>query len=190
MKRYYKKENMRRFRTGGFTILEVVISITITGMILAAVISLQYLSTRTIQDMYGPMRARSVRMNALNQIRFRLCDAKIGSCVVSDSNHRIRFEDPNLAVGGNAITSEFYFDTNSKTLYFKENVDTSEPWAVAKGPINITFTPGSRFLDPPNYQVYNGTEAVVTVFVQTSAELAYSNVDIRDGETVIYLRNL
>jgi prepilin-type N-terminal cleavage/methylation domain-containing protein len=190
MRRLIKTHSQRIDSSRGFTILEVVIAIVITSLILAAVVSLQYLCSRTIQDIYGPMRSRSVRMNALNQIRFRLCDGRIGSCTVSDSNHRIRFEDPNLAQEGTPVISEFYFDSDAKTLYYKENVDNSEPWAVAKGPINITFTPGSRFLDPPDYEIYNGTDAVVTVFVQTSAELAYSNVDLRDGETVVYLRNI
>ena len=37
--------------------------------------------------------------------------------------------------------------------------------------------------------VYEGTDAVVTAYVLTEEQLAYSNVDSRDGETVIYLRN-
>ena len=60
---------------------------------------------------------------------------------------------------------------------------------MAKGPIDITFTMGSKDLDPPFFTTYKGTDSVVTVFVQTSEELAYSNVDLRDGETAVYLRN-
>ena len=129
-------------------------------------------------------------MNALNQIRFRLCDAKIGSCVVSDFNRRIQFLDPNLEENGNPVTSEFYFDPQERTLNYKPNITMTNPWVVAKGPISITFILGSRELDPPNHQVYKGTNAVVTVFVKTASELSYSNVDTRDGETVVYLRNL
>jgi hypothetical protein len=148
---------------------------------------MQLISVRTIKNLYGPTRARSSRMQALNQIRFRLADGQIGTCVVSDGNHRIRFHDPNLGAG---VTSEFSFNPEEKTLYYDNNISSSPAArAAVKGPIDITFTLGSRWLDPPSYTVYLGTDSVVTLFVQTSSELAYSRVDLKEGETVVYLRN-
>ena len=70
--------------------------------------------------------------------------------------------------------------------------DVSNPngeMVVAKGPIDITFTLGSRQLDPPDYTAWNGQDGVVTTYVQTSSELTYARVDMRDGESIVALRN-
>jgi len=148
---------------------------------------MQLISVRTIKNLYGPTRARSSRMQALNQIRFRLADAQIGTCTVSDGNHRIRFHDPNLGAG---VISEFQFNPDQKTLYYDDDVGGgSGARAVVKGPIDITFTLGSTWLDAPSYTVYRGTDSIVTLYVQTSSELAYSRIDLKEGETVVYLRN-
>jgi len=184
-----RKFQKARFRRNGFTILELLFYVSISALVMGGVVAIQYLTARTIQEMYGPTRARSERMNAMNQIRFRLCDASIGSCTVSDSNHRIQFQDPNLASGNTPITSEFFFNEQERTLYYDLDVDHSDPVVVAKGPINITFTLGSKDLDVPDHQQYLGIDAVVTIYVKTSKKLSYSDVDERDGETVIFLRN-
>jgi len=176
-------------RAKGFTLVELMVAAVISSLVMAGVIAIQYLTAKTINDLYGPTRSRSVRMIALNQIRFRLCDGKIGSVVVSDGNHRIQFEDPNLSAGGTPVLSEFYFDTANRILYYDADIAHPNPTKVAKGPINVMFIKGSLALDAPNFKVYKGTDAVVTVFVQTSYELAYSKVDLRDGETLVYLRN-
>lgn len=176
-------------KTRGLTLVELLIAAAISSFVLVSVLSIQYITARTLKELYGPTRSRSVRMSALNQIRFRLCDAKIGSIVISDGNHRIQFTDPNLTREGVVIRSEFYFNRDDKTLYYDLDVDNSKPIKLVKGPINISFRKGSLELDPPNYKLYKGTDAVVTVFVQTSDELAYSKVDLRDGETAVYLRN-
>lgn len=177
---------LRGRATRGLTLIELMIAVGISSLVMVGVVSLQYISARTIKELYAPTRSRSVRMIALNQIRFRLCNAKIGSCVVSDTNHRIQFEDPTL---GASVVSEFYFNTSNRTLYYDADIANSDPQEVANGPINITFTLGSTDLDVPNHTVYLGTDAIVTVYVQTSSELAYANVDTRDGETAVYLRN-
>lgn len=173
----------------GFTLMELMIAAVISSLVFASVVFIQYITARTLNDLYAPTRARSARMIALNQIRFRLCDAKIGSVEVLDGNHRIRFEDPNLISEGIQPRSEFFFDATKRTLYYNADVNHSEPERIARGPINIIFRKGSRELDPPDYNIYKGTDSVVTVLVQTSQELSYSKVDLREGETVIYLRN-
>ena len=176
----------RRETTRGFTLAEMAVGIAVSALVMSGMLALQYISARTIKELYGPTRSRSTRMNALNQIRFRLADAKIGSCRVSDSRHRIQFEDPNNGAG---VTSEFYFEPSDRTLYFDDDINTNPGFeAIATGPIDISFNLGSKDLDPSG-AAYFGTDAIVTLYVQTSAELAYSNVDLRDGETVVYLRN-
>ena len=173
----------------GFTLLEVIIAAGISTLIMVGVMSILYLSSTTIRDIYGPAKARSVRSNALNQIHFRLCDAQIGSCEVSDNYHRIRFVDPNLETGGNRITSEFYFDKDQRTLFYRKDIDNSEPMEVSQGPIDITFHKGSKLLDENNQSAYMGADSVVTVSVKTAEEISYADVDTRDGEIVVYLRN-
>jgi len=179
----------RSKKAKAFTLVEMMIAAVISSMVMASVIAIQYLTAKTINELYGPTRSRSVRMIALNQIRFRLCDARIGSVTVSDGNHRIQFEDPNISAGGTPVQSEFYFDTAHRTLYYNADIEHPKPTAVTRGPINVMFIKGSLALDPPNFKVFKGTDAVVTVFVQTSFELSYSKVDLRDGETLVYLRN-
>ncbi len=182
----------RRAKRGrkGVTLLELITASTIGGVILAGVVSLIYMSGKTIRDIYGPTRARSIRTNVINQIHFRLADARIGSCTVSDEGHRLSFVDPNLAVGGVNVTSEFFFSADERALYYDDDISADPPAnIVAKGPIEITFTLGSRALDP-NRVLYLGQSAVVTLFVKTAEELSYSDVDERDGETAVYLRNL
>lgn len=185
------KINYRIFhnKRKGLTFVELLIAAAISSFVLVSVLSIQYITARTLKELYGPTRSRSARMSALNQIRFRLCDAKVGSVVITDDNHRIRFTDPNLTQSGVIIQSEFYFNTADKTLYYDMDIDNSNPIKLVKGPINISFRKGSLELDPPDYKIYKGVDAVVTVFVQTSDELAYSKVDLRDGESAIYLRN-
>ena len=109
--------------------------------------------------------------------------------VIYDANHRIQFEDPNLSTAESVVSIEFFFDTARRTLYYDEDVDNSNPFKVARGPINITFFKGTTALDPPDFKIYMNTDSVVTVLVETSHELSYSKVDLRDGETVVYLRN-
>jgi prepilin-type N-terminal cleavage/methylation domain-containing protein len=185
------RPGFRRHAARGFTMLELVVASAISLLVLSGVMTLQYLSARTAAELYGPTDSRSQRMNALNQIRMRLVEAKVGSCVVSDfvtgsttSGHRIRFVDPNMA----GATSEFYFNPTMKTLYYNANVASGSGSVVARGPINILFTLGSLDLDPL-HKTYMGTDGCVTLYVLTEAALAYSKVDTRDGETVVFLRN-
>ena len=182
---------MGRRAKRGFTMLELVVASAISLLVLGGVMALQYLSARTAKELYGPTASRSERMNALNQIRMRLVEASVSSCVVSDfvsgstvSGHRIRFVDPNQ--GG--ATSEFYFNPTMKTLYYNADIASGSGSVVARGPIDIRFTLGTLDLDPAR-TTYLGIDGCVTLYVLTEALLAYSKVDTRDGETVVYLRN-
>jgi len=183
-----KNKEKSRNKPFGFTLIEVLVASAITVMVLLAVVYLFYIGAITTKEIYGPTRSRSARMIAFNEIRFRLCDARIGSCSVLDNGHEIQFIDPNDKSGGTDVISKLYFVTAQRILYYKKN--NGAPIVIAKGPINITFTLGSTDLDVPNHLVFLGTESLVTVYVQTSSELSYSKVDTRDGETVVYLRNL
>lgn len=184
-----RRISRRKVQEGGMTIFELTVALAIAALVMSSVLYLQYISSRIIKETYGPTNSRCARMIALNEIRFRLADAKTGSCQVSNSNHTIEYCDPNQRDGTTTMTSRLSFDSAARQLYYRRNILSGSDVSIAKGPINITFTRGSIDLDPL-HSTYMGTDAVVTIFVQTSAELAYSNVDLRDGETVVYLRNL
>jgi len=167
-----------RRRARGFTLAEMSVALGIHTLIMAGVASVFWLSARSVKEIYGPARSCASRITALNQIRLRLADATIGSCVFfpGDSYHKIQFDDPNLGT-----TSEFEFDTVERVLYYDDDIAAGDDARdLLEGPINITFRAGGDGV---------GVDALVTVFVQTSAELAYSRVDEREGETVVYLRN-
>lgn len=174
-------------RLAAFTMAEMSIAVLIMSLVFAAVASLQYLSARTIKDISGPMKSRSSRMLALNNLRFFLADGQIGSCVVSNDGHTIEYHDPNLGAG---VTSRFAFDTDSDALTFDDNIDdATPPREFARGFLDVTFTLGATEIDPISSQTLYGQQAVVTLYVKTSDDLAYSQVEDRDGETVVYLRN-
>jgi pilin/secretion family protein with methylation motif len=176
---FHKRHRARkRRRSRGFTLAEMAVALGIHTLIMSGVASVFWLSARAVKEIYGPARSCASRISALNQIRFRLADASIGSCVFfpGDNYHKIQFDDPNLGT-----TSEFEFDTVSNILYYDDDTSSADDAVdLLDGPINITFRAGNDGV---------GVDALVTVFVQTSAALAYSRVDEREGETVVYLRN-
>lgn len=179
MKRIFDKSTTGHPRRCGFTLVEVMISISISSMVIVAVMGLQYISGKTIKTTYAEARTRSSRMMALDQIRYRLCEARIGSTVLTQPNaegtgyHRIAFVNPNL--GG--VSSAYFFTTGSETLFYDANVaDATAAEAVVTGPIDISF-------------VQQNGGAIIQITVKSSGQIANGDVDLQDGETVVYLRN-
>lgn len=182
-----RNQRLAARRRRAFTLVETMMAIAVSALVMGGVLYVQYVSTRTIKELYGPTRARSDRMHSLNFLRFTLANAKIGSCVVSESGHRIDFIDPTQ---GTTITAAFRFVPEDQTLYYDDNVNANPGFrTVAKGPIDIQFILGTTMLDAPNFVANKGADGIVTLFVRTASHLAYSNVDLRDGETVVHLRN-
>jgi prepilin-type N-terminal cleavage/methylation domain-containing protein len=167
-------------RRRGFTMMEVLISSVISGMVSAMVVWLMFQAALTSKDMYAETRTRSTRMGALDQIRYRLIEAQIGTVDITQANRRIEFMDPNLGV-----TSAFFFNPDPalfpnldvNTLYYDEDIDNSDPRAVVEGPIDLTFETESA-------------GAIVKLNVRTQAPIGFGDVDTQDGETVVYLRNV
>lgn len=164
----------------GMTLVETLIGVGVASMVMLGVVGTFIATARTIQKTYGPAQSRSDRMAALNEIRFRLADARSGSFVISPDGHRIDFQDPNL---GPNITSALWFRTEVKSLYYDDNINQDPGFTkLVTGLFDVNFAAGS-----PDYT--EATSTTVTVAVRTSSELAYSNVDVRDGITVVYLQN-
>lgn len=174
----------------GFTLVELMISVFISGLVMMAVASLMFISARTIKEMYGQTRTRSSRMRALDQIRYRLANAQIGSLtefqaeyIDTDGDgiddelvgfHRIEFVDPTH--GG--VTSAFIFTPSNYTLSYDVDVnDTVSAITIVEGPIDITFEAESA--------------EVIAIKVKTASTNTYGgDVDTQDGEMKVYLRNI
>lgn len=178
-KSHHNLSLIRRPGRRGFTLTELMISIAISSLVMVGVMSVQWISGRGIKEMYGQTRTRSSRMRGLDQIRYKLIEAKIGSVVLSQPNsagtayHRIEFKDPRL--GG--VTSTFYFNSTTNTLYYDDDIaGGGAAYSVVLGPIDITFKTESA-------------GAIVDLYIKTSATMVMGDVDIQDGETAIYLRN-
>ena len=158
----------------GMTLVEVMIGASISMMVIGVVVGLMFISGRSIKEIYGQTRTRSARMMALDQIRYRLVNAQIGSVQISEEEHRITFRDPRF--GG--ATSSFSFDPNTRTLFYDDVVgDTQSPMAVVTGPIDITF------------EVLQAG-ALINLKVKSASHMKYADIDEQDGETVVYLRNI
>lgn len=168
----HRPERRRR----AFTVVETMISLVISGMITGIVVYLMVQSSRTTKDLYAETRTRSARMAALDQVRYRLIEARIGTLDITDANHRIRFIDPNLDT-----TSEFYFDTETSRLLYDDDIDDNKaPVVVVSGPIDLTF----------EHEGGDPMDSIVLLNVRTAAPIGQGDVDTQDGETVVFLRNV
>lgn len=157
----------------GITLAEAMISMVIAGMIGAVVVGIMRQTGLATKDMYAETRTRSTRMIALDQIRYRLVEAEIGTVVISDSDHRIEFDDPNLGT-----TSAFVFVPETRVLLYDADIDdATAAIEVASGPIDLTFESQED-------------GAIVVLRVKSAAEVAFGDVDEQDGETAVYLRNI
>lgn len=172
MKRQRFSPRFARLRRG-VTFVELMVSIGISSLVLVNIAVLDYYTARSVKEIFGQTRARSARMIALDAIRYRLMNAKIGSCVVSQANRRIEYVDPTK--GG--VTAALYFVQAQQTLYIDENInDSTNGVRVVSGPYDITFTP-------------QGAGETIQIWVRSISPEAYSVIDQQDGQTTVYLRN-
>lgn len=73
---HFKNRLARRRSRLGMTMVELVIALSISGLLMIIVAGLQLISGRAIKDLYNQTRTRSSQMRAIDQIRYRLADAK------------------------------------------------------------------------------------------------------------------
>lgn len=197
-------------RRKGFTLVEVLIAASISSMIMLMVASLQLLSAKAIKDMYNKTSTRAAQMRALDQIRYRLMSASIGSIAVEDGDategyREIQFEDPML---GGAV-SRFFFDADSNILYYDDDMDDGtdnidgfeddndavEGLAVAKGPIDVRFFPQNfnatirLFIKSEAYVAAKKVEQEAVEEGEDPPPAVYSVVDEQEGEITVWLRN-
>ncbi len=158
----------------GFTLAEVIIAVGITSMVMLVMTSLQFMSARTSRELMGKTHMRASRMQAIDAVRYRLVNARIGSCIIDMDARRIRFEDPNLP----GTTSGFIFNPSQRTLFFDDELGSGDPpLPVARGPIDITF------------EAQEGG-AVVLIRVKSASSMPYQDLDEQEGEVAVYLRNI
>lgn len=166
-------------RHAGFTLVEMMIAMAISSLVMVAIASMQYIGARAQKEMYGVGNTRSSRMQSIDTIRFRLCNARVGTlqfssaCTTGSGFHQIEFIDPNR--GG--VTSSFRFDEDAHILFYDEDIaDGQAARDVVRGPIDVSFE-----------SLHGG--AIVSLKVKSSSDMLYADVDIQDGETLVYLRN-
>jgi prepilin-type N-terminal cleavage/methylation domain-containing protein len=173
----------------GLTLAEVAVSMAIAGMIAVVVAGILRESGLAIKNMYAITRTRSTRMNAIDQVRYRLIEAERSSVTISNSDRKIEFHNPNLVDPNDdtvPVFSSFEFipgdtEISPGTLMYDENIDDDvDPITAARGPINFTF----ELVD-----LGNGEHSLVILKVKSAAHVSFGDVDIQDGETLVYLRN-
>lgn len=162
----------RRRRPVGMTLLELIVAITISSMVMIALASLQHITTLQTKNVFGQVWARQTRMMALDQVRYRLMNARVGSVTITDSGHMITFQDLNLS---KTLYSWFQFNPANRTLSYNELAGDGIPAkAIITGPVDITFT--------------KENPALVKIWVKTVANYAYGQVDSQDGVIKVQLR--
>jgi len=145
------------------------IAIGITGLVMVAVAEMMFLSARSNKAIFAQSRTRQARMMAIDQIRYRLANALIGSVEgFNQTNaddeeapplyHGITFTDPTQA----NVTSSFEFVPDPRieagtlgrndpkgTLVFDNDVDdATDGVVVARGPVDVTFQIEEGEVDP------------------------------------------
>src|SRR5436305_1954558 len=105
------------FGRRGFTMLEMVIAMSISSLVMIAVAVVQCFSGRAIKEMYGQTRTRSSRLIAIDQIRYRLVNAKVGSCTYTNGDDtsgytQIDYLDPNIST---TVKCRLYFLSSTNT---------------------------------------------------------------------------
>ena len=149
------------------------ISVGVSSLVMVAVASIEYIGARMTKDVYGQTRSRGARMISLDQIRYRLMNARIASCAVTPDGRRIEYEDPTLA--GNP-TSALNFSTTDGTLYYDFNInDCIAAAAAGHGPIDVNFVVSNP--------------ALVTITATTTSNMGEELTDKLTMTTAVYLRN-
>lgn len=130
---------MRAVRFGktkhAFTMIEMMISIGLSSLVMLVVAGLQFYSARQIQQLYQQTRVRGESIQALDQLRNRLSNARckdVANVTLSNSNKKISFSNPNLATPAASIEFRNH-DTlpNTLALYY-ENAGKKQVLATAK----------------------------------------------------------
>lgn len=134
----------------------------------------------TAKSLIDKGRSRAARMRVMDQIRYRLVEARIGTPAVSDSNHRLEFQDPNLET-----TSAFQFVTATRELLYDRDVSRKESGE------NPMFG-GVKVADVPFDLIFSirKSGALIAVRMGASVGSGIGEGDGPSGETLVYLRNI
>ena len=133
MKSFDRKSSRNR----GFTFMEIVVSMSICSLILADMALIILFTGHNLRKMTNESEASKNVSFVLESLRYTLSMADYTSVAISNGDHRIEFQDPNL--GG--ITSAFEF----RDGYLWYDRDTSDETEEKQGRrlVNMTFEPGA-----------------------------------------------
>lgn len=164
-----------RISRRAFTLSELMIAVGVSSLVMVTIAGLMYMAARESKDVLGQTRMRSARTQAIDEIRYRLANARIGSVTISNGNHDMTFLDPNRSP---TVMSKFSFNPADKTLYYDDlDGEGAAAHSVAKGPIDIQFE-------------LQDSGAVVQITVKSDSTLPYRQIDEQEGQEAVYLRNI
>jgi prepilin-type N-terminal cleavage/methylation domain-containing protein len=157
-------------KSKGFTLVEIVVATTICCIILVFAAFVVNTTAKNIRKMTNDGEgARDISV-ALEFLRYTLTMADYTTVSISNANHRIEFQDPNLA----GITSAFEFRNNN--LWYDFNINDMEDDKRIARAVNITFTPVSAGTVMQVYLLSRGrTGETVAENIETTCDIYLRN---------------
>lgn len=156
----------------GMTMPEVMIAVSISAVVFIALVYMQIASARSTRTHYSQARSQTQRQQALDQLRYTVMMARIGSATVLDNGRTLQFVNPNLGAG---TISSFFFQNNS--LFYDEDISDADP-AIEK----------TTDLDDVWFEVVP-PGATVVIHVENSSNLEAFNTIVENNQIGLFLRN-
>jgi len=107
-----------RRKCAGMTMLELMVTVGILGILFVAVAFLESTTVRQTVTLYGDARTLQRAHLALQYIQYRLYTAEVSTPVVKDSGQTLEYKDPNKAGVTSAIKLAkgkiYYYDDITK----------------------------------------------------------------------------
>lgn len=154
----------------GFTIVEVVIAMAICSIILIFAAFVVTATAKNIKKMTNDGEGARDISFALEYLRYTLTMADYRTVSITNDNHRIEFQDPNLA----GITSAFDFHDNH--LWYDKNINDMEDDKEIARAVNITFSPASGGTIIEVYLLSRGrTGDVIAENIETTCDIYLRN---------------
>lgn len=156
----------------GMTLVEVMIASSIMVFVFLALTFLQIASARSTKTNYSQARSQTERQQAIDQMRYTIMMARIGSATVLDNGRTIQYNNPNLGPG---ITSSFFYE--NETLFYDEDIADADA-AVIK----------TENLDDVWFEVIPPGATVVIHVSNTNDLKAFESI-IENNQIGLFLRN-
>lgn len=131
MKHLNKKARIK----SGFTMAEMLIAMAICSMILITIAIVIQFTAHNVRKITNESEGSKNVSFTLEYLRYTLSMADYSTAVISNANHRIEFQDPNL------LGIESAFEFKGGHLWYDRDTSDMEEGEVGGHLINMTFTP-------------------------------------------------